>query len=81
MVSVAAAERAALNPRRTVMVKLPENVVELNRSTVETAVKLAQVSMANAEKLVRMQLDVAKDMLEGNLKNSPCPKRKAIRNS
>lgn len=51
------------------MVKLPENVVELNRTTIETAVKLAQVSMENAEKLVRMQLDVAKDMLEGNLKN------------
>src|SRR5665647_538702 len=67
--SVAAASSAALNPRRKAMTKLPENVIELNRTTVETAVKLAQVSMENAEKLVRMQLDVAKDMLEGNLKN------------
>ena len=52
------------------MAKLPENVVEMNRATVETAVKLAQVSMENAEKLVRMQLDAAKNILEGNLKNA-----------
>ena len=52
------------------MVKAPEQLSELNRATVETAMNLAKLSMENAEKLVRLQLDTAREMLEEHVKNA-----------
>lgn len=52
------------------MVKVPEQISELNRTTVETAMSLAKLSMENAEKLVRLQLETVREMLEDNLKNA-----------
>jgi phasin family protein len=62
--------RWAADERRTTMAKPPEQITELNRATVETAMKLAQISVHNAEHLVRLQLDTIKDMLEENLKHA-----------
>lgn len=50
--------------------KTPEHVAELNRTTAETAMKLAQVAIGNAEKLVQLQLDAVRHMLEDNLKST-----------
>ena len=52
------------------MIKAPEQVTELNRATVETAMSLAQVALENADKLVRLQLETVREMLEENLKNA-----------
>lgn len=52
------------------MVKTPEQISQANQVAVETAIQLAQISMQNAERLVRLQLDAAKDMLADNLKNA-----------
>jgi phasin family protein len=52
------------------MVKTPEQLSAVNKAAVETAMKLAQISMENAERLVRLQLDAAKGMIEGNLRNA-----------
>lgn len=52
------------------MAKTPEQITELNRATVETAMSLAQVAMENAETLVRLQLETVRQMLAENLKNA-----------
>lgn len=52
------------------MVKTPAQISEANRAVVDTAMKLAQISMENAERLVRLQLEAAKGMLEDNLQNA-----------
>ncbi|MEK6592300.1 MAG: phasin family protein [Pseudomonadota bacterium] len=52
------------------MVKTPEQISAANQAAVETAMQLAQISMQNAERLVRLQLDAAKGMLADNLKNA-----------
>jgi len=52
------------------MTKAPEQVTELNRAAVETAMSLAQVALENADKLVRLQLETVREMLEENLKNA-----------
>lgn len=52
------------------MVKTPAQISEANKAAVDTAMKLAQISMENAERLVRLQLDAAKGMLEDNLKSA-----------
>lgn len=53
-----------------IMVKTPAQISEANRAVVDTAMKLAQISMENAERLVRLQLEAAKGMLEDNLQNA-----------
>ncbi|MCW5605123.1 MAG: phasin family protein [Burkholderiales bacterium] len=52
------------------MAKTPEQMSELNRAAVETAMKLAQVSMENAEQLVQLQLLTVRQMLADNLKTA-----------
>lgn len=52
------------------MVKTPAQISEANKAAVDTAMKLAQISMENAERLVRLQLEAAKSMLEDNLQSA-----------
>lgn len=52
------------------MVKTPEQISAANKAAVDTAMKLAQISMENAEQLVRMQLEAARGMLEDYLKSA-----------
>lgn len=52
------------------MVKTPEQISEASKTAVDTAMKLAQISMENAERLVRLQLEAAKGMLEDNLQSA-----------
>lgn len=52
------------------MVKAPEQIISFNRDALEATMKMAKLSMENAEKLVRLQLETLREMLEGNLKNA-----------
>jgi len=42
------------------MAKMPEQLVDLNKGSIEAALSFAQVSMEGAEKLMRLQLETAK---------------------
>ncbi|MBI2312429.1 MAG: phasin family protein [Betaproteobacteria bacterium] len=52
------------------MVKVPEQFAEMNKSSIETALRFAKVSMDSAERLVKLQLEAAKAALDDNAKNA-----------
>jgi phasin family protein len=45
------------------MVKLPEQITELNKNSVEAALDFARISMDSAERMLRLQLQAAKDFV------------------
>lgn len=52
------------------MVKVSEPVTAFNRNAADTALKLAALSMDNAEKLVRLQLETVREALEESLRSA-----------
>lgn len=53
------------------MIKVPEQqLAGFNREAIEAALKLAKVSSENAEKVVRLQLETVRVMLEDSIKNA-----------
>ncbi len=52
------------------MYNATEQFAELNNAGVDHALRLAQVALDNTERLVRLQLDVAKAALDDNVKNT-----------
>lgn len=51
------------------MFKTPEQFTELTKSNIESAMRVAQISMEGAERLARLQLETAKQFMEENVKN------------
>ena len=49
---------------------LPEEMEEMNKSGVEAGLRFANIYMASAEQLLRLQLDAAKAALDENAKNA-----------
>jgi phasin family protein len=52
------------------MVKIPEQINEISKTNVETALKFAKISMDSAEKLVKLQIEAARAAMEENAKNA-----------
>ena len=52
------------------MVNVPEQFAEINKSSIESALRFAKVSMDGAERLVKLQLDAAKATLDENTRNA-----------
>ena len=52
------------------MINAPEQFNELNKSTIEGSLRFTQISLENAERLVKLQLDSAKTAFQENLKNT-----------
>lgn len=50
------------------MSKTPEQLAELNQKAAETAMKLTQVSIAQGEHLLKLQLDAMRGMLDDSMK-------------
>lgn len=50
------------------MPKTPEQITELNQKAAETAMKLTQVSIAQGERLLKLQLDIMHGMLDDSMK-------------
>lgn len=51
------------------MVNVAEQFAEINKSSIESALRFAKVSMDGAERLVKLQLDAAKAALDENARN------------
>ncbi|MGH8727729.1 MAG: phasin family protein [Burkholderiales bacterium] len=52
------------------MLKTPQELTELSRGNLESAMRLAQISMHSAEKLVRLQLEAGRMFVEENSRNA-----------
>lgn len=52
------------------MVQVPEQINEIAKSNLETALKFAKISMDSAEKLVKLQIEAARSAMEENAKNA-----------
>jgi phasin family protein len=52
------------------MFKTPEKLSELSKSSIESAMRVAQISMEGAERLARLQLETARQFMEDNVKNA-----------
>lgn len=46
--------------------KTPEQIAELNKSILETTMRVAKISLDNAERLSKLQMDAARSALEDN---------------
>ena len=55
------------------MSKMPEQFQSLNKDTLEAALSFAQVSMASADRLMRLQLDAAKAFVACTVRVSAGP--------
>lgn len=51
------------------MIKNPQELLNLNNSGVETALRLARISLESSERLFRLQLETAKQALESSAQN------------
>lgn len=51
------------------MLKTPEELTEFSRDNLESAIRLAQISMQSAERLVRLQLEAGRMFVEENSRN------------
>lgn len=52
------------------MSRIPEQMIEINKSAIETALRFAKISMDSAEQLVKLQLEAAKAAMEENAANA-----------
>lgn len=52
------------------MTKAPEQLAQLNRSAIEAAMAVAKVSMESLEKLARLQMETAREVLDESLAQS-----------
>jgi phasin family protein len=52
------------------MVKTPEQFTDLNREAADTASRLAALTLENAEKLIRLQLETMHGVLEDSLRHA-----------
>lgn len=53
-----------------VNIPVPKQFAELNKNSIETALRFAKISMESAERLVNLQIEAAKAALEENAKNA-----------
>lgn len=52
------------------MISKPEQLSELHRKNIDTAMKLAQLSIGNSQRIVALQVDIAKKMLQDSVENA-----------
>ncbi len=52
------------------MITKPEQLSELHRKNIDTAMKLAQLSIGNSQRIVALQVDIAKKMLQDSVENA-----------
>lgn len=52
------------------MVQIPEQINEIAKSNLETALRFAKISMDSAEKLVKLQIEAARAAMDENAKNA-----------